>query len=394
MFDYFHKFDKLKPELKRIVSSPEAVKIIEGIEKDFNVDLASLVMRVMVKEVSIESLPLRIFTEFSLEQKKSEELAEKLKEKVFYSASDYLGFSLNKPQEKKEESKKSFGPLVLEIYEKIGVKFSQEKKIVFFSLIDKYIRGLKSRFSVRSVLTEDIDAGGLGLSDKLVDDIFEIVQKSQDQVRERVKKELPVKKEVLNKIEKLSHGKKLLETEKKVYELAPLHPVLLEKESPKRIEKPESKERIKKIEEKKEEIKKKEEPRPMITKKKTSFSNNGAKVKMDDVKRVKITGPIDELRYMDLTNLRRLSDDPVKAFEKISQKLKVLEDIDYTKMLEGINAWRQSPVYKMYLNIFFKASNEGLKVKELIERLKSSDKKYLNQEEIDALIDFNKRLNF
>ncbi len=390
MFDYFHKFDKLEPELKRIVSSPEAVKIIEGLEKDFNVDLASLVMRVMVKELSMENLPLKIFTEFSLDQKKSEELSEKLKEKVFSQASDYLGFSLKKPQEKQEglERKKGFNPLVLEVYEKIGVRFNQEKKIAFFSLVDKYIRGLKNRFSIRSILIEDIDAGGFGLSDKIVDDIFELIQKSQDQVRERVKKELPVKKEVLTKIERLGHSEKPLESEKKIYELAPLHPVVVEKEKQK-VE-----DRGEEIKRSFEKIEKKEEPRPIIMKKKSSSNNNGAKVKMDDVKRVKITGPVDELRYMDLTNLRRLSDDPVQAFEKIAQKLKILEDIDYNKMLEGIDAWRQSPVYKMYLNIFFKASNEGLQIKDLLEKLKSSDREYLNQEEIEALIDFNKKLNF
>jgi hypothetical protein len=404
MFDYFHKFDKLDPKIKKIVSSPEAVEVIEGLEEDFAVDLAPLVMKVMIKEVSLEDLPLFIFTELGLGQEKSEELVEELKKKVFYKASDYLGFSLVEPQEEEEEEekdKKSFDPLVLEIYEKIRIKFNQEKKLSFFSWVDKYIRGLKSRFAIRKVLTEDIDSGGFSLSDKTVDDIFEFIQKSQDQAREKIKKDLPVKKEVLSKIENLSHGKKLLETENKIYKLAPLPPLVMKKEkkelkkrkeldNKKKIK--ENFDKIKKTEEKNIEVKEKiQEPK---VKSKISPKSNGPKVKMGDIKKVKITGPIDELRYMDLTNLRRLSDDPVKAFEKIAQKLKVLEDIDYSKMLEGINAWRQSPVYKMYLNIFFKASNEGLTIKDLVEKLESLDRDYLNQEEIEALIEFNKKLNF
>ncbi len=124
-----------------------------------------------------------------------------------------------------------------------------------------------------------------------------------------------------------------------------------------------------------------------------SFNKNG-KVQMADVKRIKITGPIDELKYMDLVNFRRLSSDPTEAFKRIAQKLRVLEEIDYSKMLEGIKAWRQSPVNKTYLKIFFRASNEAINIDQVIEDLKTSGQDYLTREEIEALIKFNKGLVF
>lgn len=124
-----------------------------------------------------------------------------------------------------------------------------------------------------------------------------------------------------------------------------------------------------------------------------SFDRNG-KVQMADVKRIKITGPIDELRYMNLINFRRLSTDPTEVFKKIAQKLKVLEEIDYSKMLEGIKAWRQSPVNKLYLKMFFKASNEAISLSQVIEKLKLAEEDYLSKEEIEALINFNKGLVF
>ncbi len=115
---------------------------------------------------------------------------------------------------------------------------------------------------------------------------------------------------------------------------------------------------------------------------------------MSDIKTIKVTGPIDELKFMDLVNFRRLSVNPKEIFVKIKQKLEILKNIDYGKMLEGVKAWRQSPVNKLYLKMFFKASDEGKSIIEVIEELKDSNQDYLTYEEIEALIEFNRNLLF
>lgn len=91
MFDYLNRFNDLSSDLKSSVSSPEVLKVIEELESEYGVELASLIMRVMVKDVSVEMLPLTLFTEFRLGQEKSESLARKLENKVFSRAGDYLG---------------------------------------------------------------------------------------------------------------------------------------------------------------------------------------------------------------------------------------------------------------------------------------------------------------
>lgn len=497
MFEYLEKFNNLNPGLKEAVSSPEAVAIIESLENEFNIDLASLVMRVMVKDIQIEMLPLAFFTEFGLNQEKSEQLSEKLKEQVFYKVADYLGFIQKKEEVakdlKKEEVEKNieqkevikeknnleedFSPSedllkqnqdflnnyqkeeyqekidnnISQIIKKLSLKFkSQESQNKFLSILTKYLRGIKDRSSIREIFTANIDSGGFGLKDKMVDDIFMVIEEIKDEEYSKIKKDLKPNDDILKKIEKLSHGKissesnyGLLPKEDFSYEieapeLKPLSLPVIKKEEEQQPEsikteikdikiddleknkkdliekiqkdslpsllsqkefslltekKPEDNLKEDKIEFKKEfeEIdNKKTKPSPRID----MITDNSGKIRMTDIKKIRVTGPVDELKYMDLVNFHRLSKDPNEAFEKISQKLKVLENIDYSKMLEGIKAWRQSPVNRLYLRIFSKASDDGISVDRVIENLKSSNQEYLSKEEIDALIKFNKTLVF
>ena len=63
-------------------------------------------------------------------------------------------------------------------------------------------------------------------------------------------------------------------------------------------------------------------------------------------------------------------------------------------MIEGIKAWRQSPVNRLYLKMFFKASNESLSLDEVIEHFRNNNDDYLTREELDTIIKFNRELTF
>jgi hypothetical protein len=463
MFDYLDKFNNLKSDLKASVSDPDALKIIEDLEGEYNIELASLIMRVMVKDVSIEMLPLTLFTEFRLGQEKSEKLAKDLEVKIFSRVGDYLGILPLVDIPVVDVSKKSevpanlesvmeevvvrdkTSPVAVEIIRSLNIKFKdEEKRTKFLVLLDKYLRGIKDRFSARQIFTANLASGGFGLTDKMVDSIFIMAQEIEKGEYEKAKKGLRVENDILAKINKLSHGNisddheaRSINKKKAPELLAPLVPAIIpESEFPMIIENvPEKvKEKLAEIkndfdkienfsqvkeekgslkkednsistDDKKETLESKKPPeiitpveiapkiRPMTGKVDIKPDSSG-KIKIDDVRRVKTTGPIDEIKYMDLTNFHRLSESPDEAFQKIKKKLEVLENIDYGKMLEGIKAWRQSPVYRLYLKIFSKASEERISVDRVIENLKNSKQEYLSREEINALIRFNKSLAF
>lgn len=124
-------------------------------------------------------------------------------------------------------------------------------------------------------------------------------------------------------------------------------------------------------------------------------TETGNKIKMEDVKFVpRVMGPIDELRYLDLINFRRLSSEVGKAIEKIKEKINLLEEESYAKRLEGIKAWRSCPVSKLYLDIgqFSISANKPINV--IIEERKKRHKEYLTSEEFEAIVDLNKSLRF
>lgn len=514
MFDYLDKFNNLSDDIKMAVDSDEAVKIIEEIEKKYKVELASIVMRVASKDLALDSLPLVFFTELNLGQDQSEKLSEELKERVFYKIAKHLGME-EKQKKAKDESldrdldvlindfnslpsenhketisdngqKNSYAKKTKDQVDKIisilNFKFSPEEKDRFSVLLEKYLRGVKNKIELRGVFVKTKEMGGFGLADQMVDNIFMIASELQNEEYEEVKDKTKVDKDVLNKINRLSHGflsekssSKMLPEADSSHLLAPFVPLAIDKPENKILISP-ARELVAKLENKSQEVdqktenkknetiekrplnnelidkmnsefskvekqileeiereikkeenillkdkEKKEKDKEKELQKKESFeirpkveeipfsqnsynpisrqqvdgvSAEGGKIKMMDVKKIKIMGPIDELRYLDLVNFRRLSKNPKEALEKIREKIKVLEELDYGKMIEGIKAWRQSYVHKLYLKIFLDAGNRGLGVNQIIAELKSYGKDYLEKEELDAIVEFNKTLRF
>jgi hypothetical protein len=117
--------------------------------------------------------------------------------------------------------------------------------------------------------------------------------------------------------------------------------------------------------------------------------------KMEDVKlRPKVMGPLEELRYLDIVNFRRLGDSPEEITKKIIAKIKLLERDGYDYLVQGVQAWRQSPVNKTYLRLMQEAVNKGVTLSEALEARQSAKKEGLTKEEIEAIVEMNSKLMF
>lgn len=115
---------------------------------------------------------------------------------------------------------------------------------------------------------------------------------------------------------------------------------------------------------------------------------------LHDIKPVpKVMGPLEELKFLDLVNFRRLGKTPAEITTKIFNKIKLLEKEGYDKMIAGIKAWRQSPVNKMYLAAGQEALAKGMSIKDLTAGRKISTD-YLSLEEIEAVSSLNSKLLF
>ena len=153
----------------------------------------------------------------------------------------------------------------------------------------------------------------------------------------------------------------------------------IKKEEEKKEEKAVKKEEIKPEPEKEN----KEEIRADISAPPIRFTEAPGKIKMHDIRmpKPKIMTPVDELKYLDLVNFRRLSRESLlKAKDKIREKVRLLGEESYDKKIEGIRAC-SSPIDKLYLRSAKKAlANEPIDV--IIEERKARGDEYLTNIEL------------
>ncbi|MBI4435465.1 hypothetical protein HY630_02240 [Candidatus Uhrbacteria bacterium] len=108
----------------------------------------------------------------------------------------------------------------------------------------------------------------------------------------------------------------------------------------------------------------------------------------------RLSGPIDELRSLSLTDFRRLSKDPIQASTKVKDKVDLLEEQGYEKKVEAIQAWRGSPLNQMYVEITREAVLTGVPVVEILGKKRTAGEETLTDEELKAVMKLNADLRF
>ena len=117
------------------------------------------------------------------------------------------------------------------------------------------------------------------------------------------------------------------------------------------------------------------------------------KKKIDKPKHV-LMGPVQELAALSLDNFRRLGDTAEERIKAMTEKIKVLEHDSFTKKAQGIEAWRKSETYKIYLELGLESMHQKKEVKELIADYEKQSKKTLSFEEFESISDLNRKLRF
>ena len=117
---------------------------------------------------------------------------------------------------------------------------------------------------------------------------------------------------------------------------------------------------------------------------------------VDDVKLQPsmVMGPIDELREMNTIEFRRISADPVQAAARIHDQITLLAEESIAKEAEGIDAFKQSPLNKLYLELGNESIGSGKAVTDLITEREAKGTPTLSVAEFNAITDLNKRLRF
>ena len=450
MLNYLEKFNQLPQELRAKISAPEIIAAIKELEEKYGVSLAMVIMRVMVRDISILDLSKYFVFEHDLDARQAERLVDDLKDKVLFVAADYLGIAkearadiidggndneqLNGlAQNKKEETEvrgsnfffsaededevkglakklESFKTDSAENQKKqlnydnivnatagtIGVNFSSEDlRKRFFGIMVIYLKGIRNKVDTKQTLSKDINSGGLAFSEIYADNILVLADKKRIEEEKKQENALTRGEEIaIESARDMDYDFKNMPHYAKATRGKPPHDEatrgkpLVDKalDDGLAISKKDKKEIFKPSKLKFEIAKQTAMKRPEL---------KSGKVKMDDVKHApKLLGPIDELREMDLLNFRRLSDDQGARIKKISEKIEFLEEENYAQRLSGIKAWTQSKLNKMYLDIGRESISANKGIDAIINNRQEKEEDCLSKEEFLAIMELNKKLRY
>ena len=498
MLAYLQKYNELPGDLKDKLATPGVMGAVYELEKRHKVSLATVIMRVMVRDISMVDLGKYFVFEHGLDGRQAEKLVGELKKNVFAEVADYLGFesgsavltdesldagaedsqdkqranvsnfffssedeeevmALTKKledfkkagQETKAKSQQEINKMADIVVKEMSLNFSSnDLHKRYAQVVQTYIRGVRNKVDSKQTLMKEVDVGGLGLNTLLADKTIRIADRiiveheikpptvktesstdTQDksdsapptdaaakpaEPQKEDKRESTGLKNLeesgardapydFNKLAKKAKDDKAAEPlpetpEAEAGDLRAInlkvHPSLPIK-VPSEAKETESKGKIIDLAPEKQESKTKADivnikrPAPRGADK-TSLG----KVRIEDVRHVpKLTGPVDELREMDLVNFRRLGSDPEAATKKIKEKINFLEEENFTKRLEGIKAWRQSPVNKLYLLIGNKSIEDNKSINSVIDDHDAGGE-YLSKNEFSAIMNLNQDLRY
>lgn len=105
-----------------------------------------------------------------------------------------------------------------------------------------------------------------------------------------------------------------------------------------------------------------------------------------------LSGPTEELRRMRLTDFRRLAKDPAAAAKKVFAKIELLNAEGFAKRVQGIQAWRTSPVMTLYLAVTREALDQGTPLAAVLVERKKATPEMLTLEECTAIRELNAQL--
>ncbi len=445
MLSYLQKFNNLPKNIKDAISVTQIIEL----GKKYKIDLAATVMKVMAKEVKLDGLSAFLINQLNLSGETAKNLERDLRKYIFSPVIDYLVGVESRPklvfaESDEKEVKANAQPVVTIDFDQTiedGVARIVDKTRLTFSdplvggkfrqVIKTYLRQTRDRKATIEALTKAAELGGVSLSRDAAERALSFADLELAQLKRietpapqkiavpedlsfakasESKPENPFKKKTdlsagalaqadYNLETVLREQGKIIEPAKPImdpaHELpspppaivapvpapAPVRTLIKEVISKPPLDKP----KLRKL-----------AATPAPTKGIINLpSASSGKIKMDDIRFTpQILSPIDELRYMTIKNFRRLNVDPLKAIEKIKEKLELLGRDDYSRKIEGIVAWHESPLNNLYLQLCRKALDDGKPLGDILREETKREPASLKPNELEAIITLNKSLKF
>lgn len=179
MFDYLQQFNSLPKDLRDKVSSDDAMSFLTELEKRYQVDLAMVVMKVMIKSLAIKNLSATFVSEFNLDPQKAENLKQEMIAKIFAPVADYVGISSASQALNLEED-------IDQLIKEAGVTITNSDLVNRLkNVLKTYVKGIRQRIDTRQILAKEVSSGGLGLSQSEIDRVFKVCDLKKYQAQDK-----------------------------------------------------------------------------------------------------------------------------------------------------------------------------------------------------------------
>lgn len=277
---------------------------------------------------------------------------------------------------RRSEDQKVIEEKVQDIISKLKIQFSDETiKRRFVNILTTYFRGIRKVKEIEYILTTPKVSGGMELP---VDKVALIISLLSHHTEDTHKKRQEVVSKPLDRVATLDHR------------LDPPPPAVVPKASPapEAISVPVPKVSVPQ--------KPKTMARPVISKPAPSQPSPMTKSKVEDVRPVtrQLTGPLEELQYMTIEDFRRLGRDENEIKDEVMERIMLLNEESFVRKIQGIKAWKSSPVFKTYLLLSLRGIREKKTVEQLIEENQRQNIETLTISEYEAISDLNQKLSY
>jgi hypothetical protein len=119
------------------------------------------------------------------------------------------------------------------------------------------------------------------------------------------------------------------------------------------------------------------------------------KPKLDDIKaKRRAYGPLEELENMDISSFRMLDSDPKRAGDIVLEKIYLLEDQSYVKKVQGVTAWRNSPIFGLYLKMSMQGITDKRSIEQVIEDRQRNNEPALSISEYEMVSKLNQQISY
>ena len=426
------QFQDLPEYVQDILLSDESImankKIIKGFGlSDEQIDILFDVLRKIVFKQIVLSQLLESLKPLDFDETKTKKIAVEILKRRILLLSDYLKINtlsyikewggdipadeLSVLVKTESQGKINADNIVKQIIKETGLELKDDVlENRFKNIVLSFVRNVRSSTETAIVLKRPFKIGGIGLEQEMTDKIMDILQKEDQRAQtvsspkekiinaEKVKALIKAPDKELLVIETKIRRPLIKKTEKadiKEKEMIQDVEEAIKKFQPK-LEKPPIKEKPKiKIED----VSMAEIPKAKVALDTESpvFSKTLKKPDKTMVESItnqpKIYGPSDELRSISLIDWRRWGASQ-EAVAKILEKINLLAEDSLVKKAEGIKAWKESEINKLYLNIGEESINNGKSIEEMINERQEEGRKTLTQEEFNAVVELNQNLRF